>query len=157
MAQEIWLLRHGDAADAADGDDAARPLNQRGERQARAAGKALQAIGAEFAAILTSPRVRARDTARLAAEELGAADSVEEIEALSGGFDRDDALQVMAERGADDKVLLVGHEPDFSQLVHDLAGARASVKKGGVVALRLGRGSGELLALMRPAELKKLG
>jgi phosphohistidine phosphatase len=156
MAQEIWLLRHGDAADAdAGADDADRPLTPRGQRQARAAGKALKAMGLEFAAVLTSPRVRARDTATLAAEQLGA--TVEEVEALAGGFDRDDALQVMAERGADDKVLLVGHEPDFSQLAHDLAGARAQVKKGGLVGLRLGRGSGELLALMRPAELKKLG
>jgi|SRR4051812_4758033 len=155
MAQEIWLLRHGDAADAAEGDDAARPLTARGERQARAAGKALKAMGVEFAAVLTSPRVRARDTARLAADAFGA--DVEELEALSGGFDRDDAIQVMSERAPDDKVLLVGHEPDFSQLVHDLSGARASVKKGGLVALKLGRGSGELLSLLRPAELKRMG
>ena len=49
-------------------------------------------------------------------------------------------------------VLVVGHEPDFSQVVHDLTGARVDFKKGGVAAVRLGA-SPELLVLLRPTEI----
>jgi phosphohistidine phosphatase len=155
MAQELWLLRHGDAADARGGDDAARPLTEKGERQSTWAGRALAAFGPDLSAVLSSPRVRARDTARLAVASLGL--EVELHEPLSGGFDREAALRVLADRGADERVLLVGHEPDFSQLVLDLTGGRVEMRKGGLAAVRIGRGSGELLVLMRPAELKRVG
>ena len=65
----IYLLRHGDAEDGS-GDDAARRLTEKGERQAQAAGQALKAMGAEIDACLASPKVRAADTARLACEAL---------------------------------------------------------------------------------------
>lgn len=154
MAQQLWLLRHGDAEDGDGDDDAARRLTAKGERQARAAGRALSALGVELAAVLSSPRVRARDTARLAAEPLGL--EVEEVDALSGGFDRDDALHVLTGHGADDRLLLVGHEPDFSQLVHDLSGARCRVKKGGLAVVSVARGGGELQALLRPVDLARI-
>jgi phosphohistidine phosphatase len=57
---------------------------------------------------------------------------------------------------ADARLLLVGHEPDFSQVVGDLTGARIQMKKGGVAAVNVERGGGELLALLRPKELRKL-
>jgi phosphohistidine phosphatase len=66
----IYLLRHGDA-EPGDGDDAARRLTGKGERQAKAAGKALAALGVSVDACLSSPKTRALDTARLAAEPLG--------------------------------------------------------------------------------------
>ncbi|MGI8579651.1 MAG: phosphohistidine phosphatase SixA [Solirubrobacteraceae bacterium] len=152
MAQQLWLLRHGDAEPHEARDDASRKLTEKGEAQARAAGVALASLGLEFDSVLTSPRVRARETARLACESFGSFD-VEPIDALSGGFAREDALEVLAGRDPDARVLLVGHEPDFSQLVHDLAGGRADVKKGGVAALKVARGAGELLLLLRPADL----
>jgi phosphohistidine phosphatase len=137
----IYLLRHGDAEDG-DGDDATRRLTAKGERQARQAGAALAALGAEIETCLTSPKVRAADTARLAAEPLGL--EVESCEALrSGPFD---ALDLAAGRG---DVLLVGHEPDFSDEVGRLTGARAKLKKGGLAIVD----SGELRALLRPADL----
>jgi len=61
----IWLLRHGDAEDAAE-DDAARRLTEKGERQARTAGRALAVLEAEVDVCLSSPKVRALDTARIA-------------------------------------------------------------------------------------------
>jgi len=53
-------------------------------------------------------------------------------------------------------VLVVGHEPDFSQVVHDLTGGTVDFKKGGVAAVREERGSGELLTLLRPRELESI-
>jgi phosphohistidine phosphatase len=99
--------------------------------------------------------VRARDTAGPVAAALGL--EVEIHEPLSGGFDREDALHVLAGHGPDDRLLLVGHEPDFSQLVFEMSGGRVKMKKGGLAALRVGRGSGEVLVLLRPAEIKRIG
>jgi len=140
----IWFLRHGDAADG--DDDFARPLTPKGERQSIAAGRALAALGVEIDACLTSPRVRALETARYACEPLGTEPEV--VAALSGGpFDPEE----LAEGRGD--VLVVGHEPDFSQAVHDLTGARVEMKKGGLAAVD-GR---TLVTLLRPRQIKRLG
>jgi phosphohistidine phosphatase len=53
-------------------------------------------------------------------------------------------------------VLVVGHDPSFTQVVHDLTGARVDFKKGGVAAVNAERARGELLALLRPRELESL-
>ena len=53
-------------------------------------------------------------------------------------------------------VLVVGHEPDFSQVVHDLTGARIALKKGGLAAVRLRGSRGELSVLLRPRELDRI-
>jgi phosphohistidine phosphatase len=53
-------------------------------------------------------------------------------------------------------VLLVGHEPDFSQIVHDLGGGRIDMKKGGIAGLRLEGARGELIVLLRPRELSRV-
>jgi len=68
----IWLLRHGDAEDDVPGagGDAERRLTEKGRRQARAAGKALNALGADLKACLASPKVRALETAELACKAL---------------------------------------------------------------------------------------
>lgn len=143
----IWLLRHGDAADALAGQsDADRPLTERGRDQARAAGLALARLGVELDACLASPRVRARDTAQLACAALGTAVEIEP--ALSGG--RFDAEQLTAGRGA--HVLLVGHEPDFSGAVNELTGAEVRMRKGGLAGLE----PGTLHVLLRPAELRAI-
>lgn len=153
MPREIWLLRHGDAEAHDARPDHDRRLTERGEEQARAAGRALAALGAQFALVLASPRVRALDTARLACEALGGEPAVHQP--LSAGFDREDALEAAHGLGDDEKVLLVGHEPDFSQVVHDLTSARIDLRKGGVAVVRLAEG-GQLVALLRPRELAGL-
>ena len=143
---DLWLLRHGDAEPDAR-TDADRRLTPKGERQARAAGAALAAEGVRFAAVLTSPRVRALDTARLACEALGIEPIVHEP--LSGGFDAEQARSLLQS----EPVLLVGHEPDFSQIVADLTGGRIDLKKGGIAVVRVEGTRGELRVLLRPAEL----
>lgn len=137
----IYLLRHG-AAEPHDGDDAARRLTAEGERQSEAAGRALAALGARIDACLTSPKVRAADTARLACRALGVEPEVAG-ELNGGGFDSDG---LAAGRG---DVLLVGHNPDFSDEVARLTGARAKLRKGGLAIID----GGTLLALLGPEEL----
>ena len=155
MAQQLWLLRHGEAEPHDTRPDPERRLTPRGERQSVAAGRALAALGLEFAAAFTSPRVRAAETARLAGEEVGVEPAVHEP--LSGGFDAGDARELMAGQDADARILLVGHEPDFSDLVHELTGGRIDLKKGGVAAVRLDGTRAELIVLLRPRELESIG
>ena len=149
------MLRHGEAEPHGTRPDPERRLTDRGAEQARNAGIVLAALGIDFTAVLTSPKVRAADTARLAAAAWGAEPDV--YEALAEGFDARDALEALTVYGAADedgaRILLVGHEPDFSSTVAGLTGARVDFKKGGLAAVRVAGGGGELLALLRPAEL----
>lgn len=133
----IYLLRHGDA-EPGNGDDAARQLTAKGKRQAQAAGEALAALDAGIDACLTSPKVRAFETARLTCVALGL--EAEVTEELRGGpFD---SLALVAGRG---ETLLVGHEPDFSGEVRRLTGANVKLKEGGLAVVD----GSTLIALLR--------
>jgi phosphohistidine phosphatase len=136
----LWLLRHADAADGVPDDE--RPLTDKGQVQADAAGKALLRLGENIDICLTSPKLRALQTAERACEPLGVPVRIEP--ALSGEpFD----VQRLTDGMGD--VLLVGHDPSFSLLLHDLTGAQARMKKGGLAAIA----KGELVLLLRPSEL----
>jgi len=154
MGDQLWFLRHGEAEPHGTRPDAERRLTARGEAQSRAAGAALAALDVPIAHVFASPKVRALDTAKLAcAHGIGHTPVVhDELVDLT----RAEAL-VLAEAasGTGGHALLVGHEPDFSQVVHDLTGARVDVKKGGVVGVRLG-GAPELLVVLRPRELERI-
>jgi phosphohistidine phosphatase len=137
----IYLLRHGHA-ERDEGDDAARRLTAKGEHQARTAGAALIALDAVPETCLTSPKLRAADTARLTCEPLGLVP--ETAPELAGG--RFDSLALAAGRG---DVILVGHEPDLSAEVARLTGANVKLRKGGLVIVD----GSTLLALLRPQDL----
>lgn len=151
MALQVWLLRHGEAVPHGSRPDHQRELTERGAEQARAAGAALARLGVRPSACYASPKVRARDTARLACEPLG----VEVVEAgeVAGAFGTDALRDLLSPHGTDERILVVGHEPDLSQLVHDLTGARVDVRKGGVAGVRYDHGRSELIAFLRPADL----
>jgi phosphohistidine phosphatase len=139
----IWLLRHAEAEDGTP--DAERPLTEKGKRQARAAGVALAALGVKPDACMASPKVRAADSARLACEALGVEVQLEPK--LAGGpFDPEALAAGLGE------VLLVGHDPDLSMLVHTLTGAQVRMKKGGLAGIE----RGELKVLLRPRELEAI-
>ncbi len=144
----LWLLRHGEASDKGEGPDAERELTAKGREQSRAAGRAMARLGVALDACYASPKVRARDTARLAVEALGV--EVIEDETLAEDFDASAARALVAGHSGD--VLAVGHDPDFTQVVYDLTGARVDFKKGGVAVVDLAA-PGELIALLRPADL----
>ncbi|MGZ8648329.1 MAG: SixA phosphatase family protein [Solirubrobacteraceae bacterium] len=154
MAPQLWLLRHGEAVPHESKPDADRELTARGERQSVAAGEGLARLGVEFDACYTSPKLRALDTAKLACKALNIEPQVADV--LADGFDREDALELLMAHGDEARVLVVGHDPSFSQVVHDLTGGRVDFKKGGVAVVRAARANGELLALLRPRELESL-
>ncbi len=136
----LWLLRHAQAADGGPDDD--RPLTELGVAQARAAGQALRRLDVHLDACLSSPKRRAVQTARLACEPLGIEVTIDS--ALAGKpFDPGELVAGLGE------VLLVGHDPSFSMTLHDLTGAQARMRKGGLAGIE----KGELLVLLRPGEL----
>jgi phosphohistidine phosphatase len=141
----IWILRHGDAEDGAGKPDAERDLTEKGEQQSTNAGRALRKLGVELDVCLTSPKVRAKRTAELACDVLGA--EVEVDERLAGGdFD---PFELAAGRG---EVMLVGHEPDCSQAVALATGSRVQMKKGGIAAFD----DHILHLLMKPKQIREI-
>ena len=139
----LWLLRHAEAEDGLPDDE--RPLTERGAMHADAAGRALAILGVHIDACLSSPKLRAVQTAERACEPLGVPVTIEP--ALCG--EPFDVRELTAGLG---DVLLVGHDPSFSLLLHDLTGTQARMKKGGLAAIS----KGELVMLVRPSELSAI-
>jgi phosphohistidine phosphatase len=134
---ELYLLRHADAGDpmAWPGDDAERPLSPKGKRQARRLGSLLADIGWKPDVILTSPKVRAAQTARLVGQavEVKPADEAR----LASSFDVGDIQAMLGSHPDAKRVVLVGHDPDFSSVASTLTGAAIELRKGAIVRIDL--------------------
>ncbi|MCW3038618.1 MAG: phosphohistidine phosphatase, partial [Solirubrobacterales bacterium] len=148
MARQLWMLRHGEAEPHGTRPDSERELTERGRQQGADAGRALARLDVRLAAVFSSPKVRAHATATAAAAALGT--DVVLHAPLADAFDAEEALLLLAAAEDGERILVVGHEPDFSQVVHDLTGADVDFKKGGVAVIRLAGNArrGELLALL---------
>jgi phosphohistidine phosphatase len=150
----VHLLRHAHAGDAFEwiGDDDLRPLTRKGRRQAERLGAFLEAHAVRPDVIITSPLVRARQTAEIVAEALGM--TVKTDRRLGAGFGKRELWALLDESGARE-VLLVGHDPDFSSLLTYLIDAAGmSMKKGTLATVdlhtKLGDGEGTLRWLVPP-------
>lgn len=128
---ELYFLRHADAGDPAEwqGEDADRPLSKKGRRQARRLGKSLAELKFRPDALITSPKLRAADSARIVGRALGV--KPETDQRLAGALGDSDLRAVLTGLpGAARRVVLVGHDPEFSTLVSWLVGAPLSLRKG---------------------------
>lgn len=151
---ELYFLRHAHAGDSAawQGDDTLRPLTHKGERQADRLGRLLADVGFRPDALVASPLARARQTAEIVAPLLGAAVRVDDRLA-DLGFGELEAL--LDDLGASERVMLVGHDPDFSDLVTALCDAGDLLMRKGTLARvdadrPLAPGSGTLRWLVPP-------
>jgi phosphohistidine phosphatase SixA len=130
----LYLLRHAHAGDPArwHGDDDVRPLSERGRRQAERLGRLLS--GAEEAPdlFITSPKLRARDTARIVAKILDA--EVVEDARLAEPLDPGIVTEIVLAAGPSARPCIVGHDPDFSMLLAELTGAPAIQMRKGALA-----------------------
>lgn len=152
---ELYLLRHAHAGDPEGwtGDDAARPLSSKGEAQADRLGTFLATVGFRPDAILSSPKIRARQTAEIVGRHLGVAVRLEER--LAGAFDASAVDAILADLGRPARPVLVGHDPDFSDLLAWLARADGlTMKKGAFVRVDvtgpISSGQGSLRWLVPP-------
>ena len=138
----LYILRHGIAVEhGAPGyeNDDERPLTSKGESKVRMIAKAMKALEISFDIILSSPLVRARETAEIVAEALKAKKRLELTDTLAPQETSKPLIDHLNEQGEVDDVLLVGHEPFLSRLISLLISGNSHgsvlLKKGGFCKL----------------------
>jgi phosphohistidine phosphatase len=137
---KVYLVRHAEAVDRTGAvPDAARHLTARGRLSFRKTALRLKTDGIRFSRILTSPLVRAVQTADILAEQLGFEGEVIPVPQLEPGFDVEGMNEVLDAFPEDAEIILVGHEPDLGRVVSALLSlARGyAMPKGAVAALVL--------------------
>ncbi len=164
---EIILVRHA-KAEARDAnswpDDDQRPLTAEGRAEQRAAARAMKKMGIKFDFLLTSPLLRARETADLLARGYRWSEAPQVVEELGHGYSVGAVVKLLAKFPPASTVAMVGHEPDLSDLTGALTtkDGRLSiaVKKSGVVGVEFDgpaeAGKGTLLFHLKPGHLRKL-
>ena len=159
---ELYLIRHGIAAARGEQypDDSKRPLTGRGIARLKKQAKALEDLGIGFDLIITSPLVRARQTADVIAESLKVKPPVATSDALAPAGTSAAVIQEIAKHARRARVALVGHEPNIGELAARLIGARTAleVKKGGVCRIDFEvlppKGLGQLRWFVTPKMLR---
>ena len=156
----LHLLRHADAGDpeAWRGDDDLRPLSKKGIRQAERLGRHLAAAGFSTDALLTSPKARARETAEIVGAALGV--QVRLDERLGGQVGLPTVEAILRDLESPERPVLVGHDPDFSDLLMTLVdGRNVPMKKGAIARIDLAGGlepgGGTLRWLLSPDVLPR--
>ena len=156
---ELYFLRHAHAGDpeAWSGDDAARPLSEKGEKQAERLGTFLAGVGFKPDAIVSSPKLRAAQTAEIVAKHLGIQISFDDR--LAGAFEVETLETLLRDAGDPVRPVVVGHDPDFSDVLAELSGAsELPMPKGALARVDVERplraGGGTLHWLVPPDLLK---
>ena len=162
---QLFLMRHGIAEDrgsSAASEDAARQLTEKGKQKLQQIASALHGLDFEVDWIVTSPLVRAAQTAEVIAAALPAPVPVDSCAALRPGGSPEDVLSFLEQKSDRRKVLLVGHEPDLSYLAARLIGAgrqaNLAFKKGGCCLIECeqspGQSPGQLVWWLTPRLLR---
>lgn len=166
MRVKLYLLRHGIAAEPGTPgfeNDSERPLIPKGKRRLRSAAAAMKKLELSFDLILSSPFLRARQTAEIVAGELKLKKRLQFTDELAPGGGFKALIQKLNElKPAPENILLVGHEPYLSRLISLLVSggenAAVEMKKGGLCKLEAGElGHGrcaQLAWLLTPAQME---
>ena len=161
----LLLFRHGPAgkADAARWpDDRARPLTRRGVKRTTLAAHGIARLLGEIDVVVTSPLVRAAETARLLAEAFET-DNLQTLDALSPGGSERKVIEFLNRQGSHQCVALVGHEPSLGRLAATLVAGTGMLplKKAGACVLRcddeVRSGQAELIWFIPPTVLRRIG
>ena len=134
----LYLIRHAIAVEEYE-DDSQRPLTDKGKKKMRSIAKGLRALGVEFDLLLSSPYVRAAETAEILADVFKMKKEVQFSENLTPSGDPNLLITELSEVSNVDSIAVVGHEPFLSALIGLLvaenANADITLKKGGVCSL----------------------
>jgi phosphohistidine phosphatase len=157
----LYLLRHGIAEEGGwNTPDHARRLTPEGAAQMRAEAEALRRMNLKLDLILTSPLVRARQTAEILADVLQMRNRLRDDPRLASGCRLGELQGIIADHRQAEQLLLVGHNPDLSILTGQLVGgANVGLQKGGIACIHIDRvepGAGELEWLLTPSILLSL-
>jgi phosphohistidine phosphatase len=167
----LYFFRHARAEEREDwaGGDSTRPLIEEGHRRTRVAADFIKTLNLKWDAIVTSPYARARQTAEILAEGLGLEKRLFQDDRLEPGFSAREVVGLLQDHRDKKAICLVGHEPDFSEVISDLiGGGRIQVKKGSLIRVDLEAGQGasgnlgrlplgELIWLLTPRTLEGRG
>jgi phosphohistidine phosphatase len=160
----LYLVRHGIAIDRTDSKsppEPERPLTAKGVQKTRSAALGLKELGVNPDVFITSPYVRAAQTAEIFAETLGfSTEKIRASDALKPAGNPDEILKEMARLKAKE-VMCFGHAPHLDQMIAHLVGARGdftSLKKAGVACFerKAAAGAWELLWIVTPKMLRQL-
>jgi len=152
---ELYFLRHGEADwPNWNKSDDERPLTKRGKKEMREVAKFLDRLKARPDLIVTSPLPRAGQTAEIAADYLKA--KLRRDELLAPGFGMTN-LRTVLKRHRAKVLMLVGHEPDFTNIISGLTCASLKLSKAGVALLDIDPEAekGKLLWLFPPKFAKR--
>ena len=164
MPHELYLVRHAIAADRGEEwpDDDQRPLTARGVSRFKETVAGLRKLGVEIDEILTSPLVRAKQTADVLAQGVPGTHPVKVLDALAPGHVPTSVLAELAKATRRRRIALVGHEPGLGELAAHLIGAGRALpfKKGGVCRIDVeslsSRRPGALVWFVPPRLLRRL-
>jgi phosphohistidine phosphatase len=168
MTMNLYIVRHAIAVQRGDpdyqDDDSQRPLTDAGRKKMKKIVKGLAQFGTEFDAILSSPYVRARDTAKIFAKEFNMKDGLAFSDNLIPPGNFENLINEIHEKYDVNNLALVGHEPMLSSLISWLTTGntdmKVTLKKGGVAFLTADNlyqeGRATLEWLLTPALLVEL-
>ena len=156
---ELFFLRHGPAEPKANwsGDDIERPLSAEGRLVVAEVAASLAEHQIHPELVLTSPYDRTRQTAHIVAERLGMLDKVMVDARLIPGFGLRQLAKVLHDHADRKSILLVGHGPDFTQVVRSLTDGHLTIRKAGVAQVEmpdLQALKGRLISLVVPAPIQ---
>jgi phosphohistidine phosphatase len=157
-----YFLRHGIAAEPESwsGSDFDRPLTREGRERMEREARAIEELGLELDCIVTSPLLRAKQTAELVAQRLGNATLVEDRR-LADGFNLERLGAILSSHPDAESIMLVGHEPSMSTTIgRSIGDANIELKKAALAAIEFderGSPAGTLLYLIPPKVLVALG
>lgn len=158
-----YFLRHGIAVEPAQwrGSDEDRPLTPDGCKRMEREAKAIAALLPDLELIVTSPLLRARQTAEFVAERLQLGKRLVEDARIAQGFNAQSCHAILTEHADAESVMLVGHEPSMSATVGKLiGGGNVELKKAALAGIELAdrtSTSGTLICLVPPKVLAALG
>ncbi|MDE1829080.1 MAG: phosphohistidine phosphatase SixA [Thaumarchaeota archaeon] len=163
---DLFILRHGEAgrSSATIRDDSKRTLTVGGEKEIKEISKGVQDLGIEFDYIFTSPVLRAKQTAEIVSKIVTSKNQIKELDELKPEGNKLQLYNKLSNLKQDSSVLIVGHEPDLSELIGDAISngeCRIDLKKAGLARIRvttiLPKLKGELRWLLTPKHLKRIG
>jgi phosphohistidine phosphatase len=164
---QVILIRHAKAETRDAGtwpDDDLRPLTAEGQAEQRAAARAMKKMGIKFDFLITSPLLRASQTAEIVATAYRWPEPPQVAQELGHGYAVGAVVKLLGKFPPDASVALVGHEPDLSNLagafISRSGDVNLAVKKSGVVGIEFDgqaeSGKGTLLFHLKPGHLRKL-
>ena len=164
MSHELYIIRHGIAEERGDKwpDDSRRPLTEEGMSRLKKSARGLIEIGVEFDIVLTSPLVRARQTADIVAAAFNTRPMIAVLESLSPGVSPQTVLSDLEAHAKRSRIALVGHEPGLGELAAKLMSARRPIefKKGAICRIDVEAlppsGPGDLRWFLTPKLLRTI-